>query len=266
MPEDVRPRISASIICLDEAERIDACLESVTWCDEVVVVDAGSTDGTVERARRHGARVVQRDWPGYAAQKNRALDLATGDWVLCLDADERCTPALRDAVRAAVGAPGDAAGFEVRRHTFYLGRWIDHGEWYPDWKLRLVRRERARWGGADPHDKLEADGPTRRLERPDAELVHLTYRDVAEHVRAVQRYSEFAADEWLRQGRPFRLAMALLHPPVKFLRCWLWKGGLLDGWPGFLIAVTSSFYVFVKYVKLWERRAAPPPAPATPRT
>jgi glycosyltransferase involved in cell wall biosynthesis len=249
-PAAGRPRISAAVICLNEAEHIAACLDSVAWCDEIVVVDAGSSDGTVELARKRATRVEHRDWPGYAAQKNRALELTTGDWVLCLDADERCTPGLRDAVRAAVSAPAGAVGFEVRRHTFYLGHWIDHGGWYPDWKLRVVRRGRGRWGGIDPHDKLEAEGPIRRL---DAELIHLTYRDVAEHLRAVQRYSDLAVDDWTRRGRRFRLAMAVLHPPVKFLQVWVWKRGFLDGWPGFVIATTSAFYVFAKYVKLWER-------------
>jgi glycosyltransferase involved in cell wall biosynthesis len=250
MPEAARPRISASIICLDEAERIEACLASVAWCDEIVVVDAGSTDGTLEIARARATRVEVRDWPGYAAQKNRALDLTRGDWVLCLDADERCTPGLRDAVLAAVADPGDAAGFEVRRHTFYLGRWIDHGGWYPDRKLRLVRRGRGRWTGPDPHDKLVVDGPVRRL---DAELVHLTYRDVADHLRAVQRYSDLVVEDRLARGVRFRLALAVLHPPFKFLSGWLWKGGFRDGWPGFVIAVASAFHVFAKDVKLWER-------------
>lgn len=254
------PRISASIICLNEAEHIEACLESVAWCDEVVVLDSGSTDDTVARARRRGARVEVTDWPGYAAQKDRALERTTGDWVLCLDADERCTPGLREAVRAAVADPGDAVGFAVRRHVFYLGRWIDHGGWYPDWKLRVVRRGHGRWQGPDPHDKLVADGPVRRL---DAELVHLTYRDFAAQLATVQRFSDVVAEEWHRSGRRFRLWRALLHPPAKFLECWVWKQGLRDGWPGFVIAATSAFYVFAKHVKLWERSARPP---LTPRT
>lgn len=243
-------RVSAVVICRDEADRIGACLDSVAWCDEVVVVDSRSRDGTVEIARKRATRVVEREWPGYVAQKNFALEQATGDWVLSLDADERCTPALRDAIRAALAGDPPVDGYAVRRHAFYLGRWIDHGGWYPDWKLRLVRRGRARWGGVDPHDKLLADGPVARL---DAELEHHTYRDFADHLRTVQRFSDVVSDGWVAQGRRFSLVRALLHPPVKFLECWLWKQGFRDGWPGFVIAATSACYVFAKHVKLWEK-------------
>jgi glycosyltransferase involved in cell wall biosynthesis len=253
-----RPRLSAAIICQDEEHAIEACLESVAWCDEVIVVDSGSTDRTVELAKKYATRVVAHPWPGYVAQKNFALDQTSGDWILCLDADERVTPALRAAIERALGAPPAVDGFEVRRHVFYLGRWIDHGGWYPDWKLRLVRRGRARWGGVDPHDKLLADGPVARL---DADLVHLTYRDFADHLRTIDRFSDVVAAQWASEGRRFSIARAVLHPPVKFLECWVWKRGFLDGWPGFAIALASAFYVFAKYVKLFERTRAGAPAP-----
>lgn len=243
-------RVSAVVICRDEADRIAACLESVAWCDEIVVVDSGSRDGTVEIARKLAGRVLVREWPGYVAQKNFALEQAGGDWVLCLDADERCTPALREAIRAVLAGDPPLAGYAVRRHAFHLGRWIDHGGWYPDWKLRLVRRGRARWGGIDPHDKLFADGPVGRL---DADLEHHTYRDFADHLRTVQRFSDVVAGEWVKQGRRFSPWRAVLHPPVKFVECWLWKQGFRDGWAGFVIAATSAFYVLAKHVKLWEK-------------
>jgi glycosyltransferase involved in cell wall biosynthesis len=250
------PRVSAAVICQDEEAVIGACLESVAWCDEIVVVDSGSRDRTVEIARKHATRVVGNPWPGYVAQKNFALEQTTGDWILCLDADERCTPALREAIARALAGDPAVAGFEVRRHVFYLGRWIDHGGWYPDWKLRLVRRGRARWGGVDPHDKLLPDGPVARL---DADLEHFSYRDFADHLRTVQRFSDVVAAEWRRAGRRFSLARALAHPPVKFVECYVWKRGFRDGWPGFVIAATSAFYVFAKYVKLREREASGEP-------
>lgn len=258
MSEPPRPRIAAAVICQDEEDRIAACLESVAWCDEIVVVDAGSRDRTALIAEKRATRVVRNAWPGYVAQKNFALEQTTADWILCLDADERCTPELADAIRRALAGDPAVAGFAVRRHVFYLGRWIGHGGWYPDWKLRVVRRGRARWGGADPHDKLLSDGPVARL---DADLVHLTYRDFADHLRTVQRFSDVVSDAWLRAGRRPSLLRAALHPPVKFLECFVWKQGFRDGWPGFVIAATSAFYVFAKHVKLWEksRRPAPPP-------
>jgi glycosyltransferase involved in cell wall biosynthesis len=247
------PRLSAAIICQDEADRVEDCLASVAFCDEIVVVDSGSTDGTLEIARKHATRVVSNPWPGYVAQKNFALDQCAGDWILCLDADERVSPALRVAIERALAGEPTVAGFEMRRHAFYLGRWIDHGGWYPDWKLRLVRRGRARWGGVDPHDKLVADGPVARL---DADLVHLTYRDFADHLRTVQRFSDVVSEQWAKSGRRFSLVRALLHPPVKFFECFVWKQGFRDGWAGFVIAATSAFYVLAKNVKLWERTRA----------
>jgi len=242
--------VSALVICQDEERHIAECLESVAWCDEIVVVDSGSSDRTVELARKHATRVLERAWTGIADQKNFALAQATGDWVLNLDADERCTPALRDAARAAIASDPALAGFEVRRHAFYLDRWIDHGGWYPDWKLRLFRRGRGRFLARGPHDRVAAEGPVARL---DAELVHLTYGDFAEHLRTAQRFSDVVAAEWAESGRRFSLARALAHPPAKFLECWVWKQGFRDGWPGFVIAATSAFYVFAKHVKLREK-------------
>jgi len=246
----MNPRISASIICRDEERVIEDCLRSVSWCDEIVVVDSGSTDRTVELARRYTPRVIYNPWPGYVAQKNFALEQTTGDWILCLDADERCTPALREAIEKALPEAGPIAGFEVRRPAWYLGRWIRHGGWYPDWKLRLVRKGRARWGGTDPHDRLIADGPVRRLK---ADLVHYNYRDFAHQIRTINHFSDVVVAEWRKQGRRPSLWKTLLQPPVKFLECYVWKRGFLDGFPGLVIAASSAYYVFAKHVKLWER-------------
>jgi glycosyltransferase involved in cell wall biosynthesis len=246
-----RPRISAAIICRDEEDRIIDCLESVAWCDETVVVDSGSRDDTVRIARKHATRVLHHDWAGHVAQKQFALEQTLGDWVLCLDADERCTPELRGLLQGALLNPPDVAGFEVRRRSFHLGRWIRHGGWYPDWKLRIIRRGRARWGGQDPHDRLVPDGEIRRL---DADLVHYTYRGFADQLRTVQRFSDVVAEGWLAEGRRFSLWRAVAHPPTKFFECYVWKAGFRDGFPGFVIAATSAFYVFTKHVKLWEKR------------
>jgi len=246
-----RPRVSASVICFNEEDHIDDCLASLAWCDEVVVVDSGSRDRTVEIARRHTPHVHHHDWPGYVAQKNHALERASGDWIVCLDADERCTPELKEAIlRATASAPESVSGFEVKRHVWYLGRWINHGGWYPDWKLRIVRRGRARWGGMDPHDRLVADGEVRRI---DAEILHFTYRNFRQQIQTVNRFSDVISEEWHRGGRRFSLSRALLHPAVKFLECYVAKRGFLDGWPGFVIAVASSFHMFARYVKLREK-------------
>lgn len=246
----MKSTISATIICKDEAQNIADCLRSVSWCDEIVVVDSGSTDGTVDIAKRFTPKVLVNAWPGFVAQKNFALDQATGDWVFSLDADERCTPELRAAIEEQILVPDTVVALAVRRHVKYLGRWINHGGWYPDWKCRVVRRGKARWGGINPHDKLIPDGPVKRLH---ADLEHFTYQDFAHQIRVINNFSDVASAELARAGRKPSLLQALFHPPCKFLECYLWKRGFLDGFPGFVIAVGSAFSVFARQVKLWDR-------------
>ncbi len=243
-------RLSVTIITLNEESALPACLDSVRWADEVVVVDSGSTDRTSEIARAAGARFVPHAWEGHVRQKQFALEQASGDWILCLDADEQVSPELKAEIEATLRAPADGTdGFSMPRHTFYLGRWIDHGGWYPDRKVRLVRRGRARWTGVDPHDRLETDG---RVGELSGEIHHATYRDLAHQLRTIQSFSDIAVREWRKEGRGFCLARLLFHPPAKFLACYVWKLGFLDGLPGFLIAANSAYYVFLKHAKLWE--------------
>lgn len=247
------PNVSAVIICGNEEHNIASCLESVSWCQEIIVVDSMSTDRTVDIARRYTDRVIQRPWPGYVEQKQFALEQATGDWLFSLDADERCTPQLRDAILRELAHDHGVDGFAVKRHVFYLGRWINHGGWYPDWKLRLVRRGRARWSGVNPHDRLLCDGPVKRI---DADIVHYTYRDFAHQIRIINQFSDVVTHEWIKQGRRFSILDALFHPPAKFLECYVWRLGFLDGWPGFVIAIASAFYTFARQVKMREKIAA----------
>jgi glycosyltransferase involved in cell wall biosynthesis len=246
-----RPLLSACIIARDEERDIGDCLESVSFCDERIVVDAGSRDRTVEIARAAGARVIVRGWPGHIAQKNFALEQATGEWVLAVDADERVTPELRAEIERELARPAvPFDGFSVPRRSFYMGRWIRHSGWYPDRKVRLVRRGRARWGGVDPHDRLECAGPVKRLR---GDLLHYSYRDLAEHLRKIDAFTSIAAREKEARGaRAF--PDIVLRPPAKFLKSYVWKLGLLDGLPGFVIAALGAYYVFLKYAKLIERR------------
>ncbi len=246
-------KVSGVVICGNEERNIADCLESLRWCDEIVVVDSLSTDKTVEIARRFTDKVIQRPWPGYVAQKQFALEQCTGDWILSLDADERCTPELRDAIKRELPSANGVAGFEMKRHVHYLGRWINHGGWYPDWKLRLVRRGQAKWSGVDPHDRLQTDGPVKRI---PADIVHYTYRDFAHQIRIINHFSDVITDEWVKQGRKFSLLDAVFHPVGKFLECYVWKLGILDGWAGFVIAVASAFYTFARQVKMREKTAA----------
>ena len=249
-----RSSLAVCVITLNEEDRIGDCLASVAFADEVFVVDSGSTDRTVAIARERGARVIVRDWPGYIAQKNFALEQATTDWVLCLDADERVSPRLAEQIRRVVAeSPGALAGYRMARKTFYLGRWILHGGWYPDWKVRLVRRGRARWGGIDPHDRLEPEGQVGTLA---GDIEHRTYRDIKDHLRTIDRFTSVSAGELHARGRGGALAGMLLNAPAKFLKMYVLKAGFLDGLPGFIVAVLGSYYVFLKYAKLWELRRA----------
>lgn len=247
------PTISVCIICFNEERNIRDCLESVKWADEIIVVDSFSTDRTVEIAREYTDKVVQRKWPGHVEQKNVALEMAGCDWALSVDADERVSPELREQIQAVLDGKGDpnVAGYEMPRKTFYLGRWITHGGWYPDRKLRLVRRGRAKWAGTNPHDHLYADGPTARL---SGDLYHYTYRDISDHLRAIDGFTTISAEELRKKGKRFVLFHMLFNPPFKFLRMYFLRLGFLDGIPGWVVALLGSYYVFLKYAKLWELR------------
>jgi glycosyltransferase involved in cell wall biosynthesis len=245
-------KISACIVALNEENNIRDCLESVKWADEIVVMDALSSDRTVAICREYTDKVFQRPWPGYIAQKNNAISAATHDWVLCLDADERVSQELRDEITGEFDEQGARwDGFIFPRKTFYLGAWIKHGGWYPDYKLRLFRKSKGRWSGVEPHDRVELNGRTKTLLSP---LVHNTYRDIAHHLSFVNRYTDVSAEQKHHGGTRFPLLHMLVNPAAKFIKAFVIRGGFLDGTRGFVVAVTSSFYVFLKYAKLWERR------------
>jgi glycosyltransferase involved in cell wall biosynthesis len=256
-------RLSACVIARDEADRIEACLRSLAFCDEILVVDAHSSDATRERAAACGARVIERDWPGHVAQKEFAIRQARHHWVLCVDADERVSPELRGAIEAlrAAGFPG-RAGWRMPRLSRYLGRWIRHGTWYPDLQLRLFDRRRGRWAGRDPHDRVELDGPVGRLE---GELLHEPYRSFDEHLATIDRYTTLMAEQLFASGRRARLSDLVLRPPWRFLRFYLLERGFLEGWRGLLLSYLAAHYARLKYAKLWllARRDEAAGAPET---
>ena len=241
--------ISACIVAMNEEDRLGACLDSLDWCDEVLVVDSHSTDQTRALAAARGARVIERDWPGHVAQKEFAVRSAQHDWVFCIDADERVSPELRAAIETArLGGFAAVAGFEVSRVSAYLGRWIRHGTWYPDWKLRLFDRRRGGWGGRDPHDRVSVKGDVGRL---GGELCHEPYRSFEDHLRTIDRYTTTMAQEMRAEGRRARLSDVILRPPARFLVFFFWRRGFLDGWRGLLLAYLAAHYVRLKYAKLW---------------
>jgi len=229
---------------------IESCLESVRWCDEIVVVDAFSTDRTVEICRRYTDRVIQRQWRGYRDQKVFAHAQTTKEWVLVVDSDERVSPELREEIAQVLARDrGRYAGYAMPRLVFYLGRWWWRGGWYPDYRLRLFRRERGSWAGDEPHDKIVVDGDVRRLRAP---IYHFSYRDMDDHLRRINRFTTIAARELKHKGTPWRLTDALGRPAVRFFRSYVLERGFLEGFAGFYVAVTAAMYVFLKYAKLWE--------------
>jgi glycosyltransferase involved in cell wall biosynthesis len=244
-----RARLSVTVITANEAERLRACLESVAWADEIVVVDAESHDKTVQIAREFTDHVLVRPWSGFAAQKNAALAAATGDWILSLDADEIVSTGLRAEIEAIVSG-GGADGYAVPRRNVFWGRWVRHGGLYPDWQLRLFRRGRGRFVDRAVHESVVVDGPVARL---SGHLEHRSYRDVADFVERANRYSTLAADEWVAAGGRATALDVALRPPGRFLSMYVLRAGFLDGWRGFLLAVLYAYYVAMRSAKAWER-------------
>jgi glycosyltransferase involved in cell wall biosynthesis len=257
------PKISVTVITRNEAANIEAALASVSWADEIVVVDAESTDDTVSLARQFTDRVVVRAWPGYVGQKNYAAALASHDWILSLDADERVTRDLAGEVQRAPGSSAHAA-FRLRRVTWHLGRWIRSTDWYPDYQIRLYDRRACQWSGQYVHEALAVSGTVGDLR---GELQHYPYRDISAHLDTIDRYTTLAARQMRERGRRAGIVQLAGHPPLAFLRNYIVRGGIRDGAPGFVISALNAYYVFLKFAKLWDlQRAArrdrviPPPA------
>lgn len=243
-------KITAIVITFNEEANIARALASLEWADEIIVVDSESRDRTTEIARQFTERVVVRPWPGYSAQKNFAAAEASHDWIFSLDADEVVSEALRREIESLKQAEAPAvAGFEMPRLTFYLGRWVRHSGWYPDHKLRLYDRRRARWVGDYVHEGVAVDGAVARLA---GDLLHFTVNDASEHHLRIDRYTTLAADADYAKGKRGALASIIFSPPLTFIRSYVFKLGFLDGLQGYAIARFAAHYAFLKNLKLWE--------------
>jgi len=241
--------LSAAIITKNEEDKIADCLDSVAFAGEVVVVDSGSTDRTVEIAKAKGARVIFNQWPGHIQQKNFAIDQTRGEWVLSLDADERVSPGLKAEIERALANPA-ADGYAIPRLVFYINRWIRHCGWYPARKVRLFRRDRGRWGGENPHDAIFLKG---RREILDGDIYHLSFDNLSDHLRTINSFTDIAAAERAAKNKKAGWLSIALRPPATFLKMYILKLGFLDGAPGVIAAVLSAYHVFCKYIKIWER-------------
>jgi glycosyltransferase involved in cell wall biosynthesis len=234
--------ITATIITRNEERRIAEAIASLSCCDEVLVVDSGSTDRTREIAERCGARVLVRDWDGYSNQKNFAADQARNEWILSLDADERISIELANEI-ARWKQSAEGVGVSMPRRAFYFGAWIRHSGWYPDRKIRLYDRRRARWTGDFVHEALEVTGPIVTL---SGDLLHFPYQDWADHLSRIDRYTQLAAQAARKSGKRGNILRLLFGPPVSFLKTFVIRAGFLDGWRGVLIAAAGARYVFLR--------------------
>jgi glycosyltransferase involved in cell wall biosynthesis len=242
-------KISVAIITQNEELNIRECLESVRWADEIVVVDNGSTDQTRQVCQDFAARVYIEEWKGFARQKNSAIEKTRNEWVLSLDADERVTPELRQEIERVLKSDSPTEGYFIARKNFFLGHWIKHCGWYPDYNLRLFRKSQGRFLERAVHERVEIQGKVGYLKNP---LEHKTYRSLSDFLKRMDGYSSLAASEMFREGRKYRFRDILFRPAFTFLQMYLLRAGFLEGYLGFLLAVLYSFYTLAKYSKLKE--------------
>ena len=244
--------ISATVIALNEERDLARCLDSLRFCDEIIVIDSGSSDATVEVARRCGAKVVVEPWRGYGAQKNFAQAQARGTWILNVDADEVITPELREEILRETSSAQSAAGYAVARKTFYMGRWIRHGGWYPNYVTRLVRKGQGAWTEPHVHEELKVTGDCRQFSNP---MLHYTFSDIADQVRTNLRYARQGALDLKNKGAPPSYFRLMAKPFGKFFETYFLKAGFLDGLPGFIISVNAAHSMFLKYAYLLEMKS-----------
>ena len=245
-------QISATVITFNEEGNIQAALESVSWADEILVVDSHSTDRTRELAQASGARVIERDWPGFAAQKQFATDEATHDWVLSLDADERVSAEMRQSIESLKNREPAADGFLVARRSFYQGKWIKGGGWYPDRQLRLFDRRRGRWRNRAIHEAVQMNDGA-KIKTLAGDILHYSVADAGHHHQMIgERYAPLGAQQMLAEGKRSSALKIAAAGPSAFVRSYLLKGGFRDGLAGITIAGFAAHHAFLKQLLLWE--------------
>jgi glycosyltransferase involved in cell wall biosynthesis len=242
--------LSAVIIAQNEEENLAACIRSLSFADEVLVCDGGSTDRTVEIAESLGAKVIKRPFDGFASQKNFIIDQAKGPWILSLDADERVTPQLREEIDKVISSPGPLAeGYRIPRKGYFGTQWIRFGGWWPDYNLRLFQKGKGQFSDRMVHESLHIEGPVETLR---GSIEHRTYRDISDYLMRMDRYSTLAARQALREGKRGRLSDILFRPIYTFIKMYIFQQGFRDGYAGFQLAVLYAIYNFSKYAKLRE--------------
>jgi len=243
-------RLSVFIITHNEEKNIKACLESIKWADEIVVVDNDSNDNTIKICKEYTDRIFQEEWKGYAKQKQSALDKTTGEWVLNLDADERLTPELRLEIENTLAYKERLKdGYLIPFKSYFGGKWIKHGGWYPDYHLRLFRREKGRFGNEEVHEGVKIEGSIGYLKNP---INHYTYNSISDFIKRMDLYTSLFAEDRYKKGKKAKWEQLIFRPPFTFFKMFFLQRGMLDGYYGFLLAILYSYYTFLKYAKLRE--------------
>jgi len=250
--QDQKPVISAYIITKNEEKNIGRALESIQWMDEIIVLDSGSTDKTVEIAKNYGAHVETEAFKGFVRQKNMAMELCRGHWLFNLDADEEVTPELRKSIHQVLNdtiLPETPVLFKVCRKTMYMGRWIKHCGWYPEYRARLSRDRNAKWKGEVLHERLESNGMSDCIH---GDLLHRPYANLGEHLRTIDCYSELWAKREASKGRKTGFYSLLFRPFLKFIKMYIVIAGFMDGRQGIIASIMGAWYTFMKYIRLYE--------------
>jgi glycosyltransferase involved in cell wall biosynthesis len=243
--------LSVVVVTHNEEQNIRKCLESVRWADDVVVVDDFSTDATLNICREFGVRIFQESWKGFAGQRNSAVEKALHTWILNIDSDERITPNLRDEIRYVLSSDTLKAGYEIPYQNYFRGRWIRFGGWYPDYHVRLFRKDLGRYVDREIHEAVQLNGELGRLKNP---LIHEAYRDISSFVRKMDSYSTLMARQYIKEGKRAGPWTGLAHAVYTFCSMFLFRGGFLDGAEGLILAYMYSAYTFLKYAKLIDFR------------
>lgn len=246
-----REKVSVTIITYNEEDNIRACLESISWADEIVVVDSGSHDKTVEICKEYTERVFFNTWEGMKEQKAYAVKKASHSWVFSLDADERVTEALKNFVLKELQNPA-ADGYRFPRKNYFLGKWLKHGGWYPDHVLRLFRKDKGHFGGINPHDRVIIEtGSVANIESP---IIHITYKSLSQYIHKQNLYSSISAQEKVTTGKPGKVSsfMIVMKTAEKFFEVYIIKRGFLDGFHGLIAAIGATCAAFFKHAKIWE--------------
>jgi glycosyltransferase involved in cell wall biosynthesis len=241
--------LSCIVITRNEQHNIDRCLSSVKFCDEIIVVDSESSDNTVPLAKKYTQKIFTVPWKGYTEQRNHALQLATNDWVLSLDADEEIDEDLKEEILSTIKKSEKSSAFLIPRKTLHSGKWIKYGGWYPNYLTRLFKKSEGKWVGDEVHEKWETEGPVEKLSNP---ILHYSFTSFYDQVMRNNEYSSLLAKRLHNQNVKFSLWNLLVKPATKFFETYLFKLGFLDGYPGFIISISAAYSVFLKWAKLWE--------------